>query len=237
MNALFEPSTWAGLLTLTVLEIVLGVDNLVFLAVTSARLRPEQQASARIVGLSLALVLRVTLLLALTWIAAFTAPLAEIAGFALSWRDVVYGIGGLYLIYKGAAEIHEQIEGEGAQLERRTASYPSAILQIMLLDVVFSIDSIVTAVGMTSDRPVMITAIVIAIGVMMFAAGPVSGFIEQHPTVKTLAFSFLLLVGMALVADGMHFHIPRGYIYFAIAFAILVEALNMAARRRGGGSE
>jgi predicted tellurium resistance membrane protein TerC len=227
-----DPNTWAALLTLTVLEIVLGIDNLVFLAIVSARLPAETQRRARSVGLMLALVLRIGLLTMLTLIAKLTTPIVTIGDYALSWRDVVLGVGGFYLIYKGATEIHETVETVGSDAPRATARFIAVIFQIMVLDLVFSLDSIVTAVGMTDNLPVMIAAIVIAILVMMFAAGPVSGFIERHPTVKMLALSFLLLVGMALVADAGHFHIPRGYLYAAIAFSILVEGLNIWVRSK-----
>jgi predicted tellurium resistance membrane protein TerC len=227
-----DPNTWAALLTLTVLEIVLGIDNLVFLAIVSARLPAETQRRARNVGLMLALVLRIGLLTTLTLIAKLTTPIVTIGDYALSWRDVVLGVGGFYLIYKGATEIHETVEAVGSDAPRATARFIAVIFQIMVLDLVFSLDSIVTAVGMTDNLPVMIAAIVIAILVMMFAAGPVSGFIERHPTVKMLALSFLLLVGMALVADAGHFHIPRGYLYAAIAFSILVEGLNIWVRSK-----
>jgi len=225
---LLDPQMWMALLTLTVLEIVLGIDNLVFLAIISGRLPPHQQASARRIGLAAALLLRVGLLSMLTWIAALTTPITTIAGFAFSWRDLVLGVGGLYLLYKGVAEIHEAVEGGGEHdAAKPAASYASVITQIMILDLVFSLDSIITAVGMTNNLPVMIAAIVIAILVMMFAAGAVSGFINKHPTVKMLALAFLILVGTALIADAAHFHIPRGYLYFAIAFSIGVEALNL----------
>ncbi len=229
---LLDPETWAALFTLTVLEIVLGIDNLVFLAIVSNRLPPAQQASARRIGLFMALFLRVALLSMLTWIAALTTPIFTIAGFALSWRDVVLGVGGLYLLYKGVAEIHEAVEGAGGHSAKPAASYAAVITQIMILDLVFSLDSIVTAVGMTNNLPVMIIAIVIAILVMMFAAGGVSGFINKHPTVKMLALAFLILVGTALIADAAHFHIPREYLYFAIAFSIAVESLNLWMRHR-----
>jgi len=222
-----DPGMWMALFTLTVLEIVLGIDNLVFLAIISGRLPPHQQPSARRIGLAAALLLRIGLLTMLTWIAALTTPITTIAGFALSWRDVVLGLGGLYLVYKGVVEIHEAVEGGGEHSVRPPASYASVITQIMILDLVFSLDSIITAVGMTDNLPVMIIAIVIAIMVMMFAAGSVSGFINKHPTVKMLALAFLILVGTALIADAAHFHIPRGYLYFAIAFSIGVEALNL----------
>ena len=232
LDFLTDPQTWAALFTLTVLEIVLGIDNLVFLAITSDRLPKHQQGRARRLGLSMALVLRVGLLLALTWIAALTNPIVTIHGFDLSWRDLVLGVGGLYLIYKGVIEIHETVEGGGEHSTRPPASFAAVITQIMILDLVFSLDSIITAVGMTNNRPVMIAAIVIAILVMMFAAGAVSGFINKHPTVKMLALAFLILVGTALVADAAHFHIPRGYLYFSIAFSILVEMLNLWRRHR-----
>lgn len=229
---LTNPETWAALLTLTVLEIVLGIDNLVFLAIISNRLPAHQQESARRLGLSMALVLRVGLLLTLTWIAALTTPLIVISNFALSWRDLVLGLGGLYLLYKGVMEIHEAVEGAGGQSARPAASFATVITQIMILDLVFSLDSIITAVGMTNNRPVMVAAIVVAIFVMMFAAGAVSGFINKHPTIKMLALAFLILVGTALVADASHFHIPREYLYCAIAFSIAVEGLNLWMRHR-----
>jgi predicted tellurium resistance membrane protein TerC len=232
LEFLTDPQTWMALLTLTVLEIVLGIDNLVFLAITADRLPPHQQASARRLGLSMALILRVGLLLTLTWIAALTAPIVTIKGFALSWRDVVLGLGGLYLVYKGVMEIHEAVEGGGSHTKRPPASYAWVITQIMILDLVFSLDSIITAVGMTNNIPVMVTAIVIAILVMMFSANSVSGFINKHPTVKMLALAFLILVGTALIADAAHFHIPRGYLYVAIAFSIAVESLNLWVRHR-----
>lgn len=223
-----NPETWAALATLTILEVILGIDNLVFLAITSAKLPPHQQASARRIGLSMALIMRVGLLTTLTWIAALTEPVFTIADFAVSWRDIVLGVGGLYLLYKGVIEIHEMVEGgSGPSAGRGYASYGMVIFQIMILDLVFSVDSIITAVGMTDNLPVMITAIVIAILTMMFAANPVSNFINRHMTVKMLALAFLILVGTALIADAAHFHIPRGYLYAAIAFSIMVEALNL----------
>lgn len=232
LELLLDPQIWIALATLTVLEIVLGIDNLVFLAITSERLPPHQRASARRIGLAAALILRVGLLMTLSFIAAMTTPIVTISGFAVSWRDVVLGLGGLYLLYKGVVEIHESVEGGGEFSKRPPASYAAVITQIMILDLVFSLDSIITAVGMTNNIPVMVAAIVIAILVMMFAAGPVSGFINKHPTVKMLALAFLVLVGTALIADAAHFHIPRGYLYFAIAFSILVESLNLWMRTR-----
>ena len=233
LSYLLDPQTWAAFFTLTVLEIVLGIDNLVFLAITSARLPAAQQASARRIGLLAALGLRVGLLLLLTWIAALTKPLVTIMAFDVSGRDIVLGLGGLYLLYKGVEEIHASLEGhdEGSAASRQM-SYVAVIAQIMVLDLVFSLDSIITAVGMTNNIPVMIAAIVVAIFVMMFAAGPVSGFINNHPTVKMLALAFLILVGTVLVADASHFHIPREYLYFAIAFSIGVESLNLLRQAR-----
>jgi predicted tellurium resistance membrane protein TerC len=228
---LLNPETWAALLTLTVLEIVLGIDNLVFLAIVSAKLPPHQQNSARRIGLFFALFLRVALLASLTWIAGLTEPVVTIRDFAVSWRDVILGVGGLYLVYKGVTEIHESVEGGADPTVKGYAGYWVVISQIMVLDLVFSLDSIITAVGMTDNLPVMIAAIVIAILTMMFAANAVSGFINRHPSVKMLALAFLILVGTALMADAAHFHIPRGYLYFAIAFSIAVEALNMLVRR------
>jgi predicted tellurium resistance membrane protein TerC len=237
LDYLTDPQTWAAFFTLTVLEIVLGIDNLVFLAITSSRLPQEQQAIGRRIGLALALILRVGLLLTLTWLAALTTPLFTVAGFDVSGRDLVLGLGGLYLFYKGVHEISLTLEGDETETARPRASLVAVIAQIMVLDLVFSLDSIVTAVGMTNNLPVMIAAIVVAIFVMMFAAGPVSGFINTFPSVKMLALAFLILVGTALVADAAHFHIPRGYLYFAIAFSIGVESLNlwrrMKIRRRG----
>lgn len=242
LQYLLDPQIWAAFLTLTVLEIVLGIDNLVFLAITSSRLPEAQQASARKIGLLAALGLRIGLLLLLTWIAALTKPLVTIMAFDVSGRDLVLGLGGLYLLYKGVQEIHASVEGlDEAHGGARKSSYFSVIVQIMVLDLVFSLDSIITAVGMTNETPIMIAAIVVAILVMMFAAGPVSGFINNHPTVKMLALAFLILVGFVLVADAAHFHIPRQYLHFAIAFSIAVEALNLLrqarARRRRASAD
>lgn len=229
---LSNPDLWAALFTLTALEVVLGIDNVIFLSIVSSRLPAHQQQKARRIGLMLALVMRIGLLTSVSWIAGLTAPIMTIGEFALSWRDVVLGLGGLFLIYKGTHEIHNSMEGEEEQASRATITFAAALTQIVILDVVFSLDSVITAVGMTDNLPVMITAIVIAILVMMFAAEPVSAFVNRHPTVKMLALGFLLLVGMALMADAAHFHIPRGYLYFAIAFSILIETLNLVAAAR-----
>ena len=233
MDALFTPDIWAAFLTLSALEIVLGIDNVIFLSIVANRVPPEQRNKVRKIGLALALLMRLALLGSISWIAGLTAPIFTINDYALSWRDVVLGVGGLFLIYKGTMEIHSMMEGgvhetaDGPRL-----SFASAITQVVILDVVFSLDSVITAVGMTDNLPVMVAAVVVAIIVMMFAAGPIGDFVNNHPTVKMLALGFLLLVGAALMADAGHFHIPRGFIYSAIAFSALIEALNMIVRRK-----
>jgi len=235
MSWLTDPEIWASLLTLTVLEIVLGVDNLVFIALMAGRLPAEKQASARKVGLGLALITRLMLLAAISWIAGLTRPLVEIGGHGVSWRDLVLIAGGLFLLYKGTVEIHHAVEDVAAENApaRRGVSFRSVVLQIMVLDIVFSLDSVITAVGMAEHFLVMAAAIVAAVGIMLLASAPLGVFIHKHPTVKMLALSFLLLVGMTLVADGAGFHVPKGYIYAAIAFSIAVETLNqLAANRR-----
>jgi predicted tellurium resistance membrane protein TerC len=234
MDLITNPDLWAALITLTALEVVLGIDNVIFLSIVSGRLPAHQQQKARRLGLMLALVMRIALLTSVSWIAGLTAPVVTLGDFALSWRDIVLGAGGLFLLYKGTHEIHNSMEGEEEESSRATITFAAALTQIVILDVVFSLDSVITAVGMTDNLPVMISAIVIAILVMMFAAEPVSNFVNRHPTVKMLALGFLLLVGMALMADAGHFHIPRGYLYFAIAFSILIETLNLisAGRRK-----
>lgn len=235
---LLDPQLWASLLTLTLLEIVLGIDNLVFLSILAGRLPPGQQAAARRVGLLLALGTRLGLLAAISWLMGLTATLFQAFGHGFSARDLILAGGGLFLIWKGTQEIHARIEGGGEHGAGKGghASFAGTILQIGLLDIVFSLDSVITAVGMASHLPVMMAAVVIAVGVMLLASGPVSGFVERHPTVKMLALSFLLLIGMTLVADGFGAHVPKGYIYAAIGFSMLVEALNQLAGRRGRGA-
>jgi predicted tellurium resistance membrane protein TerC len=234
LELLTDPQTWASLLTLTALEIVLGIDNIIFISIMAARLPPERQARGRQIGLALALITRLGLLASIAWISTLTNPLFTVAEFDISIRDLVLIVGGLFLLGKGTTEIHQSLEGEeeGEGSTGGTASFASVVVQIMLLDIVFSLDSVITAVGMAQALEVMMAAVVIAVGVMLFASGPVSNFVNGHPTVKMLALSFLLLVGVALVADGLHFHIPKGYLYFAIAFSVLVEALNLLASRR-----
>jgi predicted tellurium resistance membrane protein TerC len=232
MDWLTSPEAWIALLTLTVLEIVLGIDNVVFISILAGKLPQEQQAKARRVGLSLAMLMRIALLLSLTWIIKLTAPLFTVLGEEISGRDLVLILGGLFLLAKSTHEIHERLEGEEGEASTRVKpSLVSVLVQIMLLDIVFSLDSVITAVGMAEDVGVMITAVVIAVGFMLVFAGPVSDFVDRHPTVKMLALSFLLLIGLALVADGLNQHIPKGYIYFAMAFSVGVELLNLRMRR------
>jgi predicted tellurium resistance membrane protein TerC len=233
MEWILDPQIWASLLALTALEIVLGIDNVIFISIISAGLPEAEGERARRLGLTAALVMRVVLLAGIAWIVGLRAPIAEVFGFALSWRDALLLAGGLFLLGKGTREIHHSVEGEEDDNNAGAAeSFGAVIAQIIVLDAVFSLDSVITAVGMAEHLPVMIAAVTIAIAIMMLASEPVSAFIERHPTAKMLALSFLLLVGVALVADGMHFHIPRGYLYFAIAFSAGVEALNLIAARR-----
>jgi len=235
LDLLSDPNAWASLLTLTALEIVLGIDNIIFISIVAARLPEHQRDKARIIGLSGALVMRLALLAAIAWIASLTTPVFSAAGMDFSWRDIILLGGGLFLLAKATIEIHHTVEGEHDEgVAPKAASFGAVLVQIMLLDLVFSLDSIITAVGMANELAIMVTAVVIAMAVMLVASGPVSGFIQRHPTAKMLALSFLLLVGLALVGDGLHYHIPRGYLYFAIAFSIGVESLNLlaSARRR-----
>jgi predicted tellurium resistance membrane protein TerC len=231
---LTDPNAWAALVTLTALEIVLGIDNVVFISVLVARLPPEQGKRARQIGLSLALLFRIALLFALTALIRLRYPVVTILGNEISWHDVILIGGGLFLIAKATHEIHNELEpNESAgPTAKAAAAFGLVIVQVIAIDLVFSIDSIVTAIGMAQDVEVMIAAVVIAVGVMYLAAGVVSAFIAEHPTTKMLALAFLVLIGVALVADGFDFHIPRGYIYSAMAFAGAVEAINVLASRR-----
>jgi len=232
MDWLFDPQIWIALATLTVLEIVLGIDNIIFIAILAGRLPRAMQARARNIGLSLAMFLRVGLLLSLVWIIRLTAPLFVVLGREISGRDLILILGGLFLIAKSTREIHDKLEGaEHEGPARRKSSFIGVIIQILLLDIVFSLDSVITAVGMVNEIPVMITAIVLAIGFMLVFAGPISGFVDRHPTIKMLALSFLLLIGVALIAEGLDHHIPKGYIYFAMAFSVFVEMLNLRLRK------
>jgi len=233
LDLLFEASAWASLLTLTAMEIVLGIDNIVFISVLVSRLPAAEGKRARQIGLSLALVFRIALLLILSWLIGLTEPVITILGKGLSWRDLILLAGGLFLIYKATHEIHQGVEGNGEDGSKPvTAGFMAVIAQIIVIDMVFSVDSIVTAIGMAEHVEIMIAAVVIAMGVMYLASGAIAGFIERHPTTKMLALAFLLMIGIALVADGVGFHIPRGYIYTAMAFSAFVEILNVSARRR-----
>ncbi len=231
MDWISNPEIWIALITLTSLEIVLGIDNIVFISILSSKLPLHQQAKARTLGLALALIGRVVLLLSLTWIMKLTAPLFHIMQFEISGRDLILLGGGLFLLAKATHEIHSKLEGdEDHHSVKEKVTFKSVLFQILLLDIVFSLDSVITAVGMVDIVGVMVAAIVIAIIIMMISAGAVSTFIESHPTVKMLALSFLLMVGVALIAEGLEFHIPRGYIYFAMAFSVFVEMLNLKMR-------
>jgi len=230
---IYDPQAWISLLTLTGLEIVLGIDNVIFISILAGKLPAEQQAKARQVGLMLALVTRIALLASIAWIAKLTTPLFTVIGHGISGRDLILIIGGLFLIVKSTIEIHEKLEGEeGHASAKVAASFSRVIVQIMLLDVVFSLDSVITAVGMAQHLAVMIAAVILAMGVMLLAAGAISDFVNKHPTLKILALSFLLLIGTTLIAEGMQFHIPKGYVYFAMAFSFGVEMLNLKLRKK-----
>jgi predicted tellurium resistance membrane protein TerC len=239
LSLLADPNAWAALATLTVLEIVLGIDNLVFISVLTSRLEGASGRRARQIGLSLAFIFRLMMLAGLTWLMGLTAPLFSIFRMDVSWRDIILVGGGLFLIAKATHEIHAEVEGRGGNTDPSTPRQTFAwiIIQLVAVDLVFSLDSIITAIGMAEDLEVMIAAVVIAMIVMYAAAGPVGAFITEHPTTKMLALAFLVLIGVALVADGFEFHIPRGYIYFAMVFAGAVEAFNVMAKRhrRGDG--
>jgi predicted tellurium resistance membrane protein TerC len=233
MELLADPQAWLSLVTLTVLEIVLGIDNLVFIAVLVGKLPPAQQPLARRLGIGVALGTRLLLLFSIVWISRLTHPAFTLFDLAISWRDLVLISGGLFLIYKSTTEIHGSLEGEeGGVSAKVSAAFLAVVIQIGILDIVFSLDSVITAVGMADHFEIMVAAVVLAMIVMLAAAGPVSGFVDRHPTVKMLALSFLLLIGTTLVADGFGFHIPKGYIYAAMGFSIMVEALNLLAKRK-----
>jgi predicted tellurium resistance membrane protein TerC len=228
MESFWSPGALIALATLTVLEIVLGVDNVIFISILSGKLPPQDQKRARRVGLFAAMFMRIALLLSLAWIIRLTAPLFSILGRDISGRDVILLLGGLFLIAKSTHEIHDKLEGEaGHASTRMAASFTSVIVQIMLLDIVFSLDSVITAVGMAEHLWVMITAVILAVIIMMMSAEVISDFVHRHPTVKMLALSFLLLIGVSLVAEGFHHHIPKGYIYFAMGFSVFVEGINL----------
>lgn len=233
MHWFSDPQAWIGLLTLTALEIVLGIDNIIFISILSSRLRQQQQKKARRLGLGLAMLMRIALLLSLSWMMRLTTPLFGLFGHEVSGRDLILIGGGLFLLAKATHEIHNKLEGTDEQKGgRAAASFASVIIQIMLLDAVFSLDSVITAVGMINEISIMITAIVVAVIIMMIFSEPISGFVNRHPTVKMLALSFLLMIGLLLIADGLGQHIPKGYAYFAMGFSVFVEMLNLRARKK-----
>jgi predicted tellurium resistance membrane protein TerC len=234
MELLSDPQVWLAFATLTALEIVLGIDNIIFISILVGRLPKAVQKRARTIGLSLAMITRILLLLSITWVMSLSADLFSVGGFGISGRDLILIGGGLFLLAKSTLEIHHGLEG--AEEEERPgavrATFTSVIVQIAIIDIVFSLDSVITAVGMADNVEVMIAAVVVAVLVMMFLAGPIGDFVDRHPTIKMLALSFLILIGMALVGEGFEFHIPKGYIYFAMAFSVAVEMLNIRVRRR-----
>lgn len=234
MDWIFDPNALLAFGTLTILEIVLGIDNIIFISILASKLPAHQQARARTIGLGLAMGARILLLLSLTWLMTLTAPLFSVLSHEISGRDLILLVGGLFLLGKSTVEIHDKLEGEhGHRSTSGTASYASVLIQIALLDVVFSIDSVITAIGLVEQVSIMVAAVVIAVIFMMVFVGPVSRFIENHPTFKMLALSFLLLIGFALVGEGLDFHVPKGYLYFAMGFSAFVEVLNVRLRNKG----
>ena len=233
MQWLTSPEAWAALLSLTALEIVLGVDNIIFISILVARLPAEQRQRARLIGLALAMLMRIGLLLSLAWMMRLTDPLVSVYSNEISGRDLILIGGGLFLLAKSVMEIHSSLEGAGDEghADRPAAGLYGTLVQIAVVDIVFSLDSVITAVGMVTEVAVMVIAIVIAVGIMMFAAKPIGEFVDQHPTIKMLALAFLILVGVALIGEGFDLHIPKGYIYFAMAFAFGVEMLNLQLRK------
>jgi predicted tellurium resistance membrane protein TerC len=232
MDWIGDPQAWIGFVTLAVLEIVLGIDNIIFISILAGKLPTAQQQRARLIGLGLAMLMRVLLLLSLSWIARLTTPLFTVLGMDISGRDLVLIVGGLFLIAKSTHEIHNRLEGEEGEASGRVAATLSSVLvQIVLLDIVFSLDSVITAIGMVNEIGIMISAVVVAVIFMMLFARPIGDFVERHPTVKMLALAFLLMIGVALIGEGLDQHIPKGYIYFAMAFSVLVEMLNLRARK------
>jgi len=234
LELLSDPNAWIAFGTLTLMEIVLGIDNIVFISVLVSRLPPMEANRARQLGLALALIFRILLLLVLSWIIALDNPVLTLFGLGLSWKDLILIAGGGFLIYKSTHEMHASMEDphEPGLADAAKASFSAIIAQIIVIDMVFSIDSIITAVGMAEQVEVMIAAVIVAVGIMFVASGPVAGFVAKHPTTKMLALAFLLLIGVSLVADGLHFHIPKGYIYSAMGFSVLVEAINILVKQR-----
>jgi len=232
MSWLTDPQSWIAFATLLVLEVVLGIDNVIFISILSSKLPTAQQAKARIVGLGLAMFLRIALLISISWVIGLTAPLFTVLSQEISGRDIILVVGGLFLIAKSTHEIHQKLEGEeGGSSARVAPTFASVIVQILLLDAVFSLDSVITAVGLVQEIGIMVAAIIVAVMLMMVFAGPVGDFVERHPTIKMLALSFLLLIGVTLIVEGFDGHVPRGYIYFSMAFSMFVEMLNMRVRK------
>lgn len=237
MEIFLQPDTWVALLTLTFLEIILGIDNIIFISIVAGKVPEESQKKARLGGLSIALIMRILLLLSITWIIGLTKPVLTVADFELSWRDIILVAGGIFLLIKSTLEIHHKVEGQQETTEsngkkKATMSFSSAIVQIVLLDLVFSFDSILTAVGLTDQIILMVIAVIVAIIVMMIFAKPVGEFVNNHPTIQILALSFLILIGVMLIVEGAHYHVPKGYIYFAVFFSLAIEMLNMRYRKK-----
>ncbi len=235
LELLTDPAAWAAFLTLTALELVLGIDNIVFIAILTDRLPPEKRALARRIGLGLAMFMRIGLLLVLAWIIGLTKPLFTVLAQEISGRDLILLVGGLFLLWKSTTEIHQLMEGqEGGKSATAPATFGGVIVQVIMLDVVFSLDSIITAVGMVDEIEIMVAAVVTSVALMMVFAGPVAAFVSKHPTVKMLALSFLFMIGMVLVADGLGHHVPKGYIYFSLVFSLTVEMLNLRLKKKRG---
>lgn len=234
LELLSDPAVWAGLATLTLMEVVLGIDNIIFISILAGKLPQEQQGRARVIGLGLAAITRLLMLLGISWLVSLTEPFVELFGHAFSGRDLILLGGGVFLVYKAVMEIHDKLEGEHDKDGNAKArvTFSGVVLQIVLLDIIFSLDSVITAVGMTDHLSVMITAVLIALGVMMWTGGAIGDFVMKHPTVKMLALAFLLLIGVSLSAEAFHKEIPKGYIYSAMAFSVFVESLNLIAQKR-----
>jgi predicted tellurium resistance membrane protein TerC len=233
MELLTDPQVWLAFVTLTALEIVLGIDNIIFIAILVGRLPKHMQQRGRTIGLALAMLTRIGLLLSITWVMSLQAEIVRISSYGLSGRDIILIVGGLFLMAKSTREIHTSLEGEEHGREAKgQATFLSVVIQIAIIDIVFSLDSVITAVGMVDHVEIMIAAVIVAVIMMMFMAAPISDFVDRHPTIKMLALSFLIIIGMALVGEGLDFHIPKGYIYFAMAFSVAVEMLNIRLRKR-----
>jgi predicted tellurium resistance membrane protein TerC len=234
MDFFLQVDTWIALLTLTFLEIVLGIDNIIFISIVAGKLPEHQQKKARLIGLTLALVVRIILLMGITWLIGLTEPIIEISTFTLSWRDIILLVGGLFLIAKSTSEIHHKVGGDEEEKSKpkKVTAFGNAIIQIVLLDIIFSFDSILTAVGLTNEISLMVIAVIVSILVMMIFASAINNFINKHPTLQVLALSFLILIGFMLVVEALHYEVPKGYIYFAVFFSLLVEVINMRVRKK-----